>query len=176
MEAKIALGAPQDAEKWSQNFSGGPPAKTSEFVFGPGALQERSGVDFYSVLAAPWGPGGAQGVPGGLRELILDPGEAHFGGSGGRILSPPGAHFRSTGAAENQAPKERTCKTCNALKLKTVLENCLSPVFTPSHLLSLASTALCTMPLASSSLLLAALSVPVLAQVTESALAQLEVR
>ena len=51
----------------------------------------------------------------------------------------------------------------------------MSPFFTPSHLLSLASTALYTMPLASSSLLLAALSVPVLAQVTESA-KQLEVR
>ena len=56
MEAKIPLGAPQDAEKWSQNFSGGPPAKTSEFCFGPGGLQERSGIDFYSkkvVLKSP---------------------------------------------------------------------------------------------------------------------------
>ena len=34
----------------------------------PGGLQERSGVDFYSVLAAPWGPGGPQVVPGGLPE------------------------------------------------------------------------------------------------------------
>ena len=45
MEAKIPLGAPQDAEKWSQNFSGAPPAKTSEFFFRPrrppGALRDR---------------------------------------------------------------------------------------------------------------------------------------
>ena len=60
MEAKIAPGTPQDDEKWSKNFSGGPPARTSEFFFAPGGLQERSGVDFYSVLAAPWGPGGPQ--------------------------------------------------------------------------------------------------------------------
>ncbi len=71
MDAKIAPGRPQDNEKWSKNFSGGSPAGTSEFFFAPGGLQERSGVDFYSVLAAPWGPGGAQGVPGGLRELIF---------------------------------------------------------------------------------------------------------
>ena len=70
MDAKITLGAPQDAEKWSKNFSGGPPARTSEFFFAPGSLQERSGIDFDSVLAAPWGPGGAQGVPGSIRGLI----------------------------------------------------------------------------------------------------------
>ena len=74
MEAKIIPGAAQDVEKWSKNFSGGPPAGTSEFFLAPGGLQERSGVDFYSVLAAPWGPGGAQGVPRGLREFIF----AHF--------------------------------------------------------------------------------------------------
>ena len=68
MEVKITLGAPQDAEKWSKNFSGGPPARTSEFFFAPGGLQEHSGVDFYSVLAAPWGPLGPQVVPGGLPE------------------------------------------------------------------------------------------------------------
>ena len=71
MEAKITLGAPQDAEKWSKNFSGGPPARTSEFFFAPGGLQERSGADFYSVLAAPWGPGDPQGDPGGLRNSFL---------------------------------------------------------------------------------------------------------
>ena len=70
MEPKITLGAAQDAEKWSKNFSGAPPARTSEFFFAPGGLQERSGVDFYSVLAAPWGPGGPQGVPGGLRDVM----------------------------------------------------------------------------------------------------------
>ena len=71
MEAKIPPGRPQDDEKWSKNFSGPPPARTSEFFFAPGGLQERSGVDFYSVLAAPWGPGGPQGILGGLREVIL---------------------------------------------------------------------------------------------------------
>ena len=68
MEAKIAPGAAQDAEKWSKHFSGPPPARTSEFFFAPGGLQEHSGVDFYSVLAAPWGPLGPQVVPGGLPE------------------------------------------------------------------------------------------------------------
>ena len=48
MEVKITLEAAQDAEKWYKNFSGGPPAKTIEFFFGPGGLQERSGIDFYS--------------------------------------------------------------------------------------------------------------------------------
>ena len=83
MEEKIILGAPQDAEKWSKNFSGGPPARTSEFFFAPGGLQERSGVDFYSVLAAPWGPGGAQGIPGGLREIIY----GHFGSHFASLLA-----------------------------------------------------------------------------------------
>ena len=68
MEAKIAPGGPQDAEKWSKNFSGGPPARTSEFFFAPGGLQEHSGDEFLSVLAAPWGPLGPQVVPGGLPE------------------------------------------------------------------------------------------------------------
>ena len=68
MEAKIPPGRPQDDEKWSKNFSGPPPAKTSEFFFAPGGLQEHSGDDFLSVLAAPWGPLGPQVVPGGLPE------------------------------------------------------------------------------------------------------------
>ena len=89
MEVKITLGAAHDAEKWSKNFSGGPPARTSEFCFAPGGLQERSGIDFYSVLAAPWGPGGAQGVPGGLRELSL----GHFGSLFAFILAPSLGHL-----------------------------------------------------------------------------------
>ena len=40
MEAKIAPGAPQDAEKWSKNFSGAPPAKTGEFFFAPGGPRD----------------------------------------------------------------------------------------------------------------------------------------
>ena len=68
MEAKIPPGRPQDDEKWSKNFSGPPRARTSEFFFAPGGLQAHSGVDFYSVLAAPWGPLGPQVVPGGLPE------------------------------------------------------------------------------------------------------------
>ena len=63
MEVKITLWAVQDVEKWSKNFFGGPPARTSEFFFAPGGLQERSGVDFYSVLAAPWGQGVPRGPP-----------------------------------------------------------------------------------------------------------------
>ena len=57
MEAKIAPGAAQDAEKWFKNFSGGLPAETNEFFFGPGGFQERSGDDFYStkvVSKIPW--------------------------------------------------------------------------------------------------------------------------
>ena len=68
MEVKITLGAAHDAEKLSKNFSGGPPARTSEFFFAPGGLQERSGVDFYSVLAPRGCPGGPRRPPG-----------AHFG-------------------------------------------------------------------------------------------------
>ena len=71
MEAKITPGAAQDVEKLSKNFSGGPPAGTSEFFFAPGGLQERSGADLYSAHVASWQPPGARGVPGGLRELIL---------------------------------------------------------------------------------------------------------
>ena len=64
MEAKITPGAAQDVEKWSKNFSGGPPAGTSELFFAPGGLQERSGADFYSVLVATWGPGDPRRPPG----------------------------------------------------------------------------------------------------------------
>ena len=71
MEAKITPGAPQDVEKWPKNLSGGPAARTSEFFFTPGGLQERSGADLYSAHVASWQPPGARGVPGGLRELIL---------------------------------------------------------------------------------------------------------
>ena len=78
MEVKITLGAPQDAEKWSQNFSGGPPAKTSEFFFGPGGLQERSGIDFYSkkvMLKSLWIFNSSFLGPEGLRAVIW----GHFG-------------------------------------------------------------------------------------------------
>ena len=68
MEAKIAPGAAQDVEKLSKNFSGGPPAGTSEFFFRP---RRRSGPDLYSAQVASWQPPGAQGVPGGIRELIF---------------------------------------------------------------------------------------------------------
>ena len=74
MEAKIAPGRPQDDENGPRIFLPPPRPEPVNF-FAPGGLQERSGVDFYSVLAAPWGPGGAQGIPGGLRELIF----GHFG-------------------------------------------------------------------------------------------------
>ena len=68
-----------------------PPGQNQLIFFAPGGLQERSGVDFYSVLAAPWGPGGAQGVPGGLRELIL----GHFGSHFASILAPSLGHLGS---------------------------------------------------------------------------------
>ena len=64
MEATITPGAAQDVEKWSKNFSGGSPAGTNDFFSPPGGLQERSGADFYSVLAATWGPGGPRRPPG----------------------------------------------------------------------------------------------------------------
>ena len=51
-----------------RTFLGPPPARTSEFFFAPGGLQEHSGDEFLSVLAAPWGPLGPQVVPGGLPE------------------------------------------------------------------------------------------------------------
>ena len=51
-----------------QELFWGPPGQTSEFCFAPGGLQELSRDDFLSVLAAPWGPGGPQVVPGGLPE------------------------------------------------------------------------------------------------------------
>ena len=66
-----------------------PPRRKPVIFFAPGGLQERSGVDFYSVLAAPWGPGGAQGVPGGLRELSL----GHFGSLFAFILAPSLGHL-----------------------------------------------------------------------------------
>ena len=53
-----------------RTFLGPPPARTSEFFFAPGGLQEHSGDEFLSVLAAPWGPLGPQVVPGGLPEVI----------------------------------------------------------------------------------------------------------
>ena len=71
MEVKITLGAPQDAEKWSKNCSGGPPARTSEFVFAPGGLQERSGVDFYSVLAPQTPPTGPTRLPPALPQFSI---------------------------------------------------------------------------------------------------------
>ena len=80
MEAKITPGAAQDVEKWSKNFSGGPPAGTSEFCFAPGGLQERSGADFYSVLVATWGPGGPRRPPGGHF--------GHFRSQVGSMLAP----------------------------------------------------------------------------------------
>ena len=64
MEVKITLGAPQDAEKWSKNFSGAPPARTSEFFSPPEASRSAPG----SIFIASWQPPGAQGVPRGSPE------------------------------------------------------------------------------------------------------------
>ena len=102
-------------------------------------------------------------APGGLRALILDPGKAHFGASGGPF-SLQELIFEAAGQQETKRQKGRTCKTCNALKLNPVFFS-ISQVFTPSNLLSFASTALYTKPNRFLSLLLAALPVPMLAQV-----------
>ena len=64
-------------------------------------LRGGPGEDFGAALAAALGPPGAQEAPGGLRELILDPGEIHFGGSGGRFLSAPDAHLRSAAGKQS---------------------------------------------------------------------------
>ena len=70
MEAKIPPGRPQDDEKWSKNFSGASPARTSEFCSPPEASRSAPG----SIFIASWRPPGAQGVPRGSPEA---PG-AHF--------------------------------------------------------------------------------------------------
>ena len=147
MDAKITLGVVQDVEKLTKNFFGRPPARTSEFFFAPGGLQERSGVDFYSVLGAPWGPGGAQGVPGGLRELIcghlgatLPPCWHLFGVMLGAVLAPvlgpfsyhfdsmvgsPGHHFQRSALIPSFSFRLRSsffhekssCTLCSARRL-----------------------------------------------------------
>ena len=54
---------------------------------------------------------------GSILELMFDPGGAHFEGSGGRF---PGAHFRSTGAAGNQAPKRAHMQNMECSLVETV--------------------------------------------------------
>ena len=76
--------------------------------------------------------------------------------------------FEAPGTQKTKRQKERTCKTCNALEItevETIFNLCMPLLSTLSHWMYLACTALYTLPLASSSLLLAALSVPVPAQV-----------
>ena len=118
MEVKITLGAAHDAENWSKNFSGGPPARTSEFCFAPGGLQELSGDDFVSVLAAPWGPGGAQGVPGGLRQLIL----CHFGSLFASILAPSLGHLASSFGLRRGPPGGEKTLVLSAVRPPGALE------------------------------------------------------
>ena len=62
MEAKIAPGRLRDGENGPRSFPE-PPGPEPVIFFGPGGLQERSGVDFYSVLAPRGSPGGGQGGP-----------------------------------------------------------------------------------------------------------------
>ena len=103
MEAKIAPGAPQDVEKWSQNFSGAPPAKTGEFFFAPGGARTPPGGAKTSCAVldpVPEGvPKGSQGgfwgvrggIFGGFRSL---PGSI-LGRFFGDIFAPlPGASRR----------------------------------------------------------------------------------
>ena len=49
--------AAQGVEKWSKTFFGAPPARTCEFFFAPGGLQERSGFDFSAKEVPRWSPG-----------------------------------------------------------------------------------------------------------------------
>ena len=83
-------------------------------------------------------------------------------------LSGSEAHGRSTGAVDIHATAIHMQKEKAACS-RTVLDNGISKVVTPSQLLSLPFTAVHMMPLASAPKQLAALSVPVPAQVTESA-------
>ena len=76
MEPKITPGGAQDAEKWSKNFSGGPPAGTSEISAHPEASKSAPEPIY---IALTWPPGShlgpreapEAGGPGGLRELIF---------------------------------------------------------------------------------------------------------
>ena len=78
----------------------------------PGESQEPG---FGAALAATLRPPGAQEP----RELILDPAEGHFGGSGDRFWTPPGAHIRSTGAVEHQASKRAHMQNMQCTPLPT---------------------------------------------------------
>ena len=75
MEAKIAPGRLQDDEKWSKNFSGGPPARTSAFFSPPEASRSAPG----SIFIASWQPPGAQGVPRWSPEASRRPPGGHLG-------------------------------------------------------------------------------------------------
>ena len=75
MEAKIAPGRPQDDEKWSKNFSGGGPARTSEFFSPPEASRSAPG----SIFIASWPPPGAHWVPRWSPEASRRPPGGHLG-------------------------------------------------------------------------------------------------
>ena len=125
---------------------------------------------------APGASGGAEGsrrdAQDGAKSAPRQPQEALWS-PGGLILEAPrddfrglrGHIFEAPGQQETKRQKGRTCKTCNALKLKIGCPDRISQVFTPSHLLSLATRSIYMKPHRFLPLLLAALSVPVLAQV-----------
>jgi len=89
-----AAGTPKTAPRGAKSA----PRRSQE---APGEAQEPPSDGFGAALAAALGPPGAQEARGDLRELILDPGEAHFGGSGGRFLSAPDAHLRSAAGKQS---------------------------------------------------------------------------
>ena len=112
MEVKITLGAAQDAEKWSKNFSGAPPARTSEFFSPPEASRSAPG----SIFIASWRPPGAQGVPRGSPEasgssfltfsLLAPFWHRYFffwGAVLGSVVGPPGGDKTAAKAAEAAA-------------------------------------------------------------------------
>ena len=75
MEAKIPPGRPQDDEKWSKNFSGHPPARTSEFCSPPEASRSTPGT----IFKASWQPPGAHWVPRWSPEASRRPPGGHLG-------------------------------------------------------------------------------------------------
>ena len=134
MEAKITPGAPQDVEKWSKNFSGGPPAGTSEFFFAPGGPRDppKPAQSSYVFLdpgpqRAPRAPRSAPGGPrgpfwedfgaswanfgrifGAIFDSLFDASRQHF-----RDLLPPPEAFRQLFSERFFSPLRRpqTSKT-----------------------------------------------------------------
>ena len=119
MEAKITPGAAQDVEKWSKNFSGRPPAGTSEFCCAPDASKSAPGP--ISIASWSW-------APGGLRELILiilgcilapcwDLLLIIWGAVLGSVVGPPGEEKQQL-KQQKQQRKQQKQPTKQLLKIK----------------------------------------------------------